>query len=142
MKKTIIIIVSVILVIGLVIGGFYIWASNSPEVTFNIGKPMEETDIYIEHLSLGYRERFGFIPMSDSFQEEYFRMGEDMTEITADLMETAEAPTHLELDITKDDEGKTVVTYHGTLTRDGVTSDYEQSWTFGYKHSGEIEYAG
>lgn len=142
MKKNIIIISSVVLVIGLIIGGVYIWASNSPEVTFSIGKPVEETDIYIEHLSLGYRERFGFIPMSDAFQEEYFRMGEDMTGITADLMKTAEAPTHLELDITKDDEGRTVCTYHGTLTKGGVTSEYEQSWTFDYKHFGEIKYVG
>lgn len=141
MKKKVVII-SVVLVLVIAFAGVWIWGMNNPEVYIGIAKPVEETDIYIEHLSLAYKERFGFIPMSDTFKKEYFEMGETMMENSAEIVETAEAPTHLELDITKDDEGKTVVTYHGTLTKDGVTSDYEQSWTFDYKHSGEIEYAG
>ncbi len=142
MKKKVIIIISVVLVLVIAFAGVWIWGANNPEVSFSIGKPVEETDIYVEDLGVGFADRFGFIPMTKEKSAQLREMYETIMEVAIDFRETAEAPTHLELDIAKNDEGKTVCTLHGTLTKDGVTSDYEQSWTFDYKHSGEIEYIG
>ena len=142
MKKKVVIIISVVLVLVVAFAGVWIWGANNPDVTFGIGKPVEETDIYVEDLGVGFSDRFGFIPMTKEKSAQLREMYETIMEVAIDLRKTAEAPTHLELDIAKDDEGKTVCTLHGTLTKDGITSDYEQSWTFDYKHSGKIEYAG
>lgn len=142
MKKKIIIVISVVLVLAIAFGDVWIWGANNPDVSFAIAKPVEETDIYVEHLGIGYSDRFGLIPMTKEKSAQLREMYETIMEIAINFSETAEAPTHLELDITKDDEGKTVCTYHGTLTKDGITSDYEHSWTFDYKHSGKIEYTG
>lgn len=141
MKKKVVII-SVVLVLVIAFAGVWIWGANNPDVTFAIGKPVEETDVYIEDLGIGSSDKLGFIPMTEKKAKQLREMYETIMEVAIDLRENAEAPTHLELDITKDNEGKTVCTLHGTLTKDGVTSNYEQSWTFDYKHSGEIDYAG
>ena len=142
MKKKVVIIISVVLVLVVAFAGVWIWGANNPKVTFDIGRPVEETDIYVEHIGIGLNDRLGFIPMTEKKLKQVREMYETMMEIAVEIIETAEAPTHLELDFAKDDEGKTVCTYHGTLTKDGVTSDYEQSWTFDYKHPEEIEYNG
>ncbi|MBR5202505.1 MAG: hypothetical protein IKW45_04505 [Clostridia bacterium] len=142
MKKKVAIIISIVLVLVIAFVGVWIWGANNPEVHFSIGKPVEETDIYVEHIGVGSSDRMGFIPMTEEKTKQIREIYESMMKVAVEITETAEAPTHLELNIAKDDEGKTVCTYHGTLTKDGVTSDYEQSWTFDYKYHGEIEYAG
>ena len=140
MKKKVVIIVSVALVLAIAFGGIWIWGANNPEVQFSIGKPVEETDIYVEDLGVGSTDKFGFIPMTETKSKQLREMYETIMEVAIYLRETAEAPTHIELDISKDSMGKTVCTYHGTLTTDGITSDYEESWVFNYKHFGKIEY--
>ena len=64
MKKKVVIIVSVALVLAIAFGGIWIWGANNPEVHFSIGKPVEETDIYVEDLGVGSTDNFGFIPMT------------------------------------------------------------------------------
>ena len=141
MKKKVVII-SVVLVLVIAFGGLWIWSVNNPELHFSIGKPTGETDIYIEMIGIGETARFGFIETNKKVKNQVNEMYTTMMKTHTELVNTAEAPTHLELDITKNDEGKTVFTYHGKLTKDGVTSDYEQSWTFDYKHFGKFEYDG
>lgn len=141
MKKKVVII-SVVLVLVIAFAGVWVWGANNPDVTFGIGKPVEETGIYVEHLGVGFSDRFGFIPMTDEKSAQLREMYETIMEVAMNLRETAEFPTHIELDISKAENGKTVCTLHGTLTQDGVTSDYEESWIFNYKHFGKIEYTG
>lgn len=140
MKKKVVI--SVVLVLVIAFGGLWIWGTNNPEVNFSIGKPTGETDIYIEMIGIGGNPRFGFIKTNEETKAQIDEIYTTMMDVRTKLVETAEAPTHLELDISKDEMGKTVCTYHGTLTTDGVTSEYEESWVFNYKHFGKIEYEG
>ena len=142
MKKKVIIIISVVLVLAVAFGGLWIWGANNPEVHFSIGKPSRENDIYIEVIGIGITARFGLIESNGKKEIETDEIFTTMMDVRTELVETAEAPTHLELDISKDEMGKTVCTYHGTLTTDGVTSEYEESWVFNYKHFGKIEYEG
>ncbi len=142
MKKKVVIIISVVLVLVIAFVGIWIWGANNPELHFSIGKPTGETGIYIEMIGIGETARFGFIETNEEVKAQVDEMYTTMMDARTELVKIAEAPTHLELDISKSENGKTVYTYHGTLTTDGITSDYEESWIFNYKHFGKIEYAG
>lgn len=138
MKKTVIIIVSIVLILALASGGTYLWAANNPEITLNISKPVDETGVYIESLSTGYSEKLN-IPVSKKLKAQLNELYESVNSEHEKLATSCEAPTHIEIELSKADDGKTVVTYKGTITEDGVTKEYSKQMTFDYKHKGEFE---
>lgn len=138
MKKTVIIIVSIVLILALAAGGTYLWAANNPEITLNIGKPVEETDIYIKTLTTGYSEKLN-VPIAKYLKAQLNELYESVNSEHEKLATSCEAPTHIEIELSKADDGKTVVTYKGTITEDGVTKEYSKQMTFDYKHKGEFE---
>ncbi|MGN0539170.1 MAG: hypothetical protein ACI4KI_04870 [Candidatus Fimenecus sp.] len=137
MKKTVIIIVSIVLVFAIAAGGTYLWAAKNPEITLNVSKPVDKTDIYIESLSTGYSEKLN-IPISKNLKSQLNELYEAVNSEYEKLAASCEAPTHIELELSKADDGKTVVTYKGTITEDGITKEYSKQMTFDYKHKGEF----
>lgn len=132
-KKIAIIVISAVLVLIIAAAGTCMWAANNPHYTVSVGKPLGETDKYIEHCTLGYWATLN-IPPSKKRMNEYIKMSETLHNAWIEYRDEYEAPTHLELDFTEADDGGTIATYHGTVTKNGVTSEFSKQWNFDFKY--------
>lgn len=133
-KRTIAIVISVALALIIAVSSTCIWAANNPNFTVSIGKPIGETDIYIEICMTGYGRTLGIIPPSNKRMTEYMEMGAILNAACREFRDEYKAPTHLELDFTEAEDGGTIATYHGTVTKDGVTSEFNKQWKFDFKY--------
>lgn len=93
------------MILALAAGGTYLWAANNPEITLNVGKPVEETDIYIETLSTGYSEKCN-IPISKNLKAQLNELYKAVNSEYEKLAVSCEAPTHIELELSKADDCK------------------------------------
>lgn len=138
-KKIIIAVVSVVLVLAIAASGTYIWAANHPNFCIVVLKPVTEPDKYIEYCEIGYSQTLG-IPAFDKRIKEYSEIDAAMNTAYDELRKEYDTPTHLELDFTKAEDGGTIAAYHGTVTKDGVTSEFNRQWNFNFKYVEPKEY--
>lgn len=133
-KKIIVAVLSVVLIFAVAGTGVYIWAANNPHCDIAVGKPEGENgDFIIEPFHAGYYNTLG-VPPSKKWLAEYIKIGETLRDARQEIRSEYEAPTHLELEITEADDGGTIATYKGTVTKDGVTSDFSKQWKFDFKY--------
>lgn len=132
-KKIIITITTVVLVLAVVALSVYAWCANNPQYRISIGKPTNKTDFYIEHGVFGYYETLG-VSATEKRMNEYIEINETLLDAFCEYREKYEAPTHLELEFTEAEDGGTIARYHGTVTEDGVTSDFDYQWEFDFKY--------
>lgn len=137
MKKAKWIIIAVVIILVVAVGGVCLWASYNPQVNIVIGRPVEKDDLYVEMITTGYSDTLN-IPANKKIKAQLDEIYDTVNNECMRIQKNCEAPTHIEIELSKDKDGKTVVTLYGTVTQNNITTEYNKKFTFDYKQKGDF----